>query len=112
MDNTDQARQTKAGSLSVLSASRCSHRECQTPPTLPGSFAANTARTRPGFGRSDVAERADIYATQLCSTTSFTRFAYSLRFSCHSRAASALAGELGFGSFSSDWIEVRIAAMS
>ena len=47
-----------------------------------------------------------------CSTISFTLRSYSLRFSWYSRAASELAGELGLGSHSSDWIEVRMAEMS
>lgn len=37
---------------------------------------------------------------------------YSLRFSRYKLAASALAGEFGLGSWSRDWIEVRIAATS
>ena len=47
-----------------------------------------------------------------CSTISFTLRSYSLRFSWYSRAASELAGELGLGSHSSDWIDVKMADMS
>lgn len=39
---------------------------------------------------------------KLCSTQAFTRFSYSRRFSLYSWAAIELAGELGFGSLSSD----------
>lgn len=89
---------------------------CQSRGGLAPSRLLQTASTIKSFGRHSMWRSWYLYrrgyATQLCSTTSFTRFAYSLRFSCHSRAASALAGEFGFGSFSSDWIEVRIAAMS
>jgi len=46
------------------------------------------------------------------STHVFTRLLYSLRFSLNSCAASELAGELGFGSQSKDWTEVRIADIS
>ena len=45
-------------------------------------------------------------------TLSITRRLYSSLFSFHSRAASALAGEAGLGSHSSDWMDVRIAATS
>jgi hypothetical protein len=51
-------------------------------------------------------------ACQLCSTISRTRRLYSRRFSWKRRAASELAGEFGFGSHSSDWMDVRMAEMS
>jgi hypothetical protein len=37
---------------------------------------------------------------------------YSRRFSWYSLAASELAGEFGFGSHRSDWMEVRMAEIS
>lgn len=46
------------------------------------------------------------------STVACTRLWYSRGFSWNSRAASELAGEFGLGSHSSDWIDVRTAAMS
>ena len=52
------------------------------------------------------------YDSQEVSTISRTRRVYSLRFSRYKFAASALAGEFGLGSWSRDWIEVRIAATS
>eukprot|EP00490_Sorites_sp_Unknown_P020993 CAMPEP_0114648042 /NCGR_PEP_ID=MMETSP0191-20121206/6139_1 /TAXON_ID=126664 /ORGANISM="Sorites sp." /LENGTH=55 /DNA_ID=CAMNT_0001861243 /DNA_START=70 /DNA_END=237 /DNA_ORIENTATION=+ len=51
-------------------------------------------------------------AAQLSSTISVTRRLYSRRFSDQSFAASLFAGELGLGSVSKDWIEVRMAEMS
>mgnify|MGYP007125072222 CR=1 FL=1 len=114
-DTAQQARHTSVSFAPDQSVSR-GHAHCAE------SAAARQSRrlqasTSTRLGVSDTRctngpISAGVYATQLCSTTSFTRFAYSLRFSCHSRAASALAGEFGFGSLSSDWIEVRMAAMS
>lgn len=49
---------------------------------------------------------------QLSSTISLTRLLYSRRFSPYNLAASLLAGELGLGSQSSDYMEVRIADTS
>ena len=53
----------------------------------------------------------EIY-NQLSSTVSLTFLLYSFLDSVKSRAASALAGEFGFGSCKSDWMDVRIAATS
>ena len=52
------------------------------------------------------------YSFHDSSTVSRTFLIYSFLFSVNNRAASALAGELGLGSCSSDWIEVRMAATS
>lgn len=49
---------------------------------------------------------------QLDSTDACTRRMYSRLFSEYSRAASPLAGLFGFGSHSSDWMDVRMAATS
>lgn len=66
--------------------------------------------TRLGSPHHDSAPSSS--AAHDCSTISFTLRSYSLRFSWYSRAASELAGEFGFGSHSSDWIDVKMAEMS
>lgn len=55
--------------------------------------------------------KTNVYSHDV-STISLTRLTYSLRFSLYRLAASALAGELGLGSWSNDWILVRMAATS
>lgn len=71
------------------------------------SWQAGTSKTRP----HNTAKQYHS-AVQLCSTISRTLRLYSRRFSLYMRAASEFAGELGLGSHSKDWIEVRIAATS
>ena len=51
-------------------------------------------------------------SSQLSSTVARTLLTYSFIFSLYNCAASALAGLLGLGSCSSDWMEVKIAATS
>lgn len=51
-------------------------------------------------------------STQLCSTMAVTLFSYSRLFSWYSCAAWLLAGLLGLGSSSRDWMEVSIEETS
>ena len=68
--------------------------------------------SRPPRGEQVRIDHSSSSSTHDCSTISFTFLSYSRRFSWYRRAASEFAGELGFGSQSSDWMEVRIADMS
>ena len=73
------------------------------PPATPSSC---------GGGNFSATSSSAVSSSHEFSTISRTRRLYSRRFSEYSRDASELAGEAGFGSDSSDWIEVRIAEMS
>ena len=81
-------------------------REEAAPPPADGAFAEDDE------DEDEDEEVPPPAGNQLSSTAARTRLSYSARFSEKRRAASELAGELGFGSHSRLWMLVSSAATS